>query len=61
MGKKVEVKRKRVREGMWVLKDNRNRILYSNSDLLKVLEEGEKYPLGKVTIEKELEKGACFL
>ena len=45
----------------WVLFNASNKILFCSKDIVKVIEEGEKYGAGKVTIQKGMELGTCFL
>ena len=44
----------------WLLVDQKNVVLFASSDLVDVIEEGNKYPIDKVTIEKKLVQGTCF-
>jgi len=46
--------------GQWVLIDRKSNIIFHSSDIVEVVKEGRKYPLGKVDIEKQFEEGSCF-
>lgn len=46
--------------GKWLLRDKEDNIIYFSSSLVNVVEEGRKYPLNEVTIDKKLLEGTCF-
>ena len=47
-------------ENKWVLVDKKNKILFSSDSLGEVTREGNKYPLGDVSIEKKMNECLCF-
>ena len=44
----------------WVLFGKDNKILYCSKDIVKVIEEGDKYDTDKIFIQKVVERGTCF-
>lgn len=44
----------------WLLCNKKNKILYSSDSVVDVVEEGRKYPINEVFIEKQLVPGTCF-
>ena len=46
--------------GKWVLLNKNNKVIYYSSNIVDVVQEGHKYPITDVSIEKKLLKGTCF-
>ena len=46
--------------GKWMLLDKRRKILFTSEKIADVVEEGRKYKLNEVSIEKKLIPGTCF-
>jgi hypothetical protein len=44
----------------WLLIDKNQKILFSSENIAEVVEEGRKYKLYEVSIEKKLIPGTCF-
>lgn len=44
----------------WILRNKKNQILYTSDSIVDVVEEGRKYPINEVFIEKKLIPGTCF-
>ena len=44
----------------WILRNKKNKILYTSDSVIDVVEEGRKYPINEVFIEKKLIPGTCF-
>ena len=55
-GKKIIDKYK----DQWNLRNKKNKILYASDNVVDVVEEGRKYPINEVFIEKKLIPGTCF-
>lgn len=47
-------------EGKWVLLNKKHEVIYSDDDMIKVIEKGNKYPKGDVIIDKKMAQGTCF-
>jgi len=46
--------------GKWVLLDKKNKVIYSNKHLIKVVKKGKEYPKDEVIIEKNVPQHSCF-
>lgn len=46
--------------GKWMLLDKHRKIIFSSEKISDVVEEGRKYKLNEVSIEKKLIPGTCF-
>lgn len=44
----------------WLLRNKKNKILLASDSVADVVEEGRKYPVEDVYIEKKLIPGTCF-
>jgi len=44
----------------WLLVDKHRKVIFSSENIADVVEEGRKYKLYDVTIEKKLTPGTCF-
>ena len=57
------MKRKNLSEeyaGKWMLLDKHRKVLFSSEKIADVVEEGRKYKINEVYIEKNLIPGTCF-
>ncbi|MFO8077086.1 MAG: hypothetical protein R6U21_00370 [Thermoplasmatota archaeon] len=52
--------KKNSHHGKWVLLDKKNKVIYSNKHLLKVVKKGKEYPKDEVVIEKNVPQRSCF-
>ena len=60
---KNEMKKKKSSEkngGKWMLIDKHRKVLFASEKIADVVEEGRKYKMNEVTIEKKLVPGTCF-
>jgi hypothetical protein len=46
--------------GKWLLVDKHRTIIFASENIADVIEEGRKYKLNEVYIEKKLIPGTCF-
>jgi hypothetical protein len=46
--------------GKWMLLDKHHKVIFSSERIADVVEEGRKYKLNEVYIEKKLIPGSCF-
>jgi hypothetical protein len=46
--------------GKWVLRDKKNKVIYSHKYLSKVVKKGKEYPKDEVAIEKNIPQRTCF-
>jgi hypothetical protein len=44
----------------WLLVDKHRKVIFSSENIADVIEEGRKYKLYEVSIEKKLTPGTCF-
>lgn len=47
-------------QGKWVLINKKHEVIYSDKDMIKVIEKGNQYPQGEVMVEKKIPQGTCF-
>jgi hypothetical protein len=47
-------------EGKWLLVDKNQRVLIANENIAEVVEEGRKYKLYEVSIQKKFIPGTCI-
>ena len=46
--------------GKWMLLDKHRKVLFASEKIAEVVEEGQKYKIDEVYIEKTLIPGTCF-
>ena len=63
MKEKNEMKKKKLSEkygGKWMLLDKHRKVIFASKKIADVVEEGRKYKINEVCIEKNLIPGTCF-
>ena len=62
-GRRTKMKPKKPSEkysGKWMLLDKHRKVIFASEKIADVLDEGQKYKINEVYIEKNLIPGTCF-